>query len=104
MKILSIGNSFSQDAQKYLRRLAQNDGVELKTVNLYLGGCSLRTHYLNALENRFNYVFEFNGENTGIEVSMSQVLSSDDWDIITLQQASRDSTKYETYYPYLKSL
>lgn len=104
MKILSIGNSFSQDAQRYLRRLAQNDGVDLKTVNLYIGGCSLRTHYLNALENNAHYVFEFNGENTGIQVSMSQVLASDDWDIITLQQASRYSAKYETYSPYLEAL
>ena len=55
MKVLSIGNSFSQDAQKYLHRLAKQDGVELKTVNLYIGGCSLQRHYLNMLDdNAFN--------------------------------------------------
>ena len=47
MKILSIGNSFSQDAQRYLHRLAKNEGVDMKTVNLYIGGCPLRSHYLN---------------------------------------------------------
>lgn len=49
MKILSIGNSFSQDAQRYLHRLAKHEGVQLKTVNLYIGGCSLQRHYENIL-------------------------------------------------------
>ena len=31
MDILSIGNSFSQDAQRYLSRIAKADGVELST-------------------------------------------------------------------------
>ncbi len=104
MKILSIGNSFSQDAQRYLYRLAKKDGTELKTVNLYIGGCSLRTHYLNMLDNKAAYDFQFNGESTGIKVSISQVLSSDDWDIITLQQASHFSAKQETYSPYIEEL
>ena len=50
MKILSIGNGFSQDAQKYLHALARHNGVRAKAVNLYIGGCSLRTHYLNMLD------------------------------------------------------
>ena len=66
MKILSIGNSFSQDAQRYLHRLAKQDGTELKTVNLFIGGCSLQKHYLNMLDDNADYDFEFNGEKTGI--------------------------------------
>lgn len=104
MKVLSIGNSFSQDAQKYLHRLAKQDGVELKTVNLYIGGCSLQRHYLNMLDDNAAYDFEFNGEKTGIKVSIRQALASDDWDFITLQQASHFSGRYETYSPYIESL
>ena len=52
MKVLSIGNSFSQDAQRYLHRLAKEDGTFIKCVNLYIGGCSLQTHYINMLENK----------------------------------------------------
>lgn len=104
MKILSIGNSFSCDAQRYLQRLAKKDGVEIKTVNLFIGGCSLRTHYLNTLQDSASYVLGFNGEETGIKVSISQALSSDDWDVITLQQASQLSPNYETYSPYLEYL
>lgn len=104
MKVLSIGNSFSFDAHRYLQRLAKKDGVALKTVNLHIGGCTLRTHYLNMLKGEPNYAFCFNGEETGIKVSISEALASDDWDIVTLQQASHDSMKYETYTPYIEEL
>ena len=104
MKILSIGNSFSCDAQRYLQRLAKKDGTPCKTVNLFIGGCSLRTHYLNMVQDSASYVLGFNGEETGFKVSISQALASDDWDVITLQQASHFSPKYETYVPYLEKL
>lgn len=104
MKILSIGNSFSHDAQRYLSRIAKSEGMDFKTVNLYIGGCSLRTHYLNAMEDRANYHFEFNGENTGIQVSIKQALMSEEWDVVTLQQASYFSAKQNTYEPYIQTL
>ena len=104
MKILSIGNSFSQDAQRYLHRIAAAAGESLKCVNLYIGGCSLRTHYFNILENEKKYEFEFNGENTGIHVTIKETLMSDSWDYVTLQQASPDSGHWKTYQPYLSEL
>ena len=104
MKILSIGNSFSQDAQRYLHRLAKEDGTFIKCVNLYIGGCSLQTHYLNMLENKKAYSFEFNGQSTGIQVSITEALASDSWDYITLQQASSLSFKIETFSPYIEEL
>ena len=104
MKILSIGNSFSQDAQRYLHRLAGHNGENWKTVNLYIGGCSLRRHYLNMLDDNAAYAFEFNGEPTGIKVSIRQALASDNWDYITLQQASSLSGDYDTYTPYIEAL
>ncbi len=104
MKILSIGNSFSQDAQRYLYRLAKKAGDNFKTVNLDIGGCTLRTHYLNSLEDKAGYSFEYNGEDVGLKVSIKQLLISDDWDVITFQQASHLSAHYETYTPYLEHL
>lgn len=104
MKILSIGNSFSQDAQRYLHRLALKEGINMKTVNLYIGGCPLRTHYLNILEDKAAYDFQFNGESTGLKVSIRQVLASDDWDYITLQQASHYSAKPGSYTPYIEEV
>ena len=104
MKILSIGNSFSQDAQRYLHRLARHEGVQMKTVNLYIGGCPLRTHYLNMLDDNAAYDFQFNGESTGLKVSIHQLLVSDNWDYITLQQASHNSATPGTYTPYIEAL
>ena len=104
MKILSIGNSFSQDAQRYLHRIARHEGMQLKTVNLYIGGCPLRTHYLNMLDDCVAYDFQFNGESTGLKVSIHQALVSDNWDYITLQQASHESAKPDSYTPYIEAL
>ncbi len=104
MKILSIGNSFSQDAQRYLHRLAKHEGVDMKTVNLYIGGCPLRTHYLNILDDTVAYEFQFNGEPTGLKVSIRQALRSDQWDYVTIQQASGQSARFETYEPYLETV
>ncbi len=104
MKILSLGNSFSQDAQRYLHRVAKCDGVKLKTVNLCIGGCSLQRHYVNMLDDNADYMFEFNGEWTGLLVSIRQALVSDNWDYITLQQVSHLSGEYKTYSPYLEAV
>ena len=76
----------------------------MKTVNLYIGGCPLRTHYLNILDDNAAYDFQFNGESTGLKVSIRQVLASDNWDYITLQQASHESANPETYTPYLEEV
>ena len=104
MKVLSIGNSFSQDAQRYLHALAKKNGEDIKAVNLYIGGCSLQKHYLNMLDDLAAYDFEFNGEPTGIKVSIRQALVSDSWDVITLQQASQYSVNFDTYTPFIEAL
>ena len=104
MKVLSIGNSFSGNAHRYLHNLAKHNGVNLRTVNLFIGGCSLQTHYLNMLDDRDDYAYVFNGEWTGLKVSIRQALRSDSWDYITLQQASPYSPKPGTYTPYIEEL
>lgn len=104
MNILSIGNSFSQDAQRYLHSIARKDDDLLQTYNLYIGGCSLYTHYRNMLSGDAEYTLEMNGESTGFKVSLEQALLNRSWDVVTLQQASLGSPNYETYQPYLDSL
>ena len=104
MKILSIGNSFSQDAQRYLHALAKCEGVNVKAVNLYIGGCPLRKHYLNMLDDNKAYSLEFNGVSTGFSVSIRDALTSDEWDVITLQQASPLSGHFDSYTPYIEAL
>lgn len=104
MKILAIGNSFSTDATRYLHALGEAAGVKLKVVNLFIGGCSLRTHYINAMEDKRAYSMEFNGESTGFYVSIKEALCSDEFDVVTVQQCSHKSFDYQTYQPYLDYL
>lgn len=104
MKVLAIGNSFSNDAMRYLHNIAKADGENVKTVNLFIGGCPLSRHYANMHNDAADYDFEYNGERTGIKVSIRQALQSDIWDIVTLQQVSSQSVNYNTYQPYLNSL
>ena len=74
MKILSIGNSFSTDVHRFLHRLAQINAVEMKTVNLFIGGCDLETHWKNAEENNACYDLEINGNEATEVVSIAQAL------------------------------
>ena len=104
MKILSIGNSFSQDAQRYLSKIAENDGVDLYSVNLYIGGCSLETHYNNMITNSSDYSLEVNGISTGEFTSIKTALESEKWDFVSLQQVSSESGDYSTFNPYVKEL
>ena len=107
MKVLAIGNSFSEDASRYLHQVAKADGTDMKVVNLYIGGCPLSVHYANMLEDKKSYALQFNGEPTGFYVSIKEALLSeawDGWDVITVQQVSSKAPDYETYQPYLSNL
>ena len=104
MQLLSIGNSFSQDAHKWLHKLAQNQGIYLETVNLYIPGCSLEMHYNNLKNDLSVYDFEPNGNGGERKISIIEALKLRPWDTITLQQVSGLSGMYETYEPYLSEL
>ncbi len=104
MKLLSIGNSFSTDAHHFLHALAAQNSFELDTANLFIGGCSLQTHWQNVCEDNAIYDYELNGKEAETKISIRQALESEKWDVVTLQQASADSGIYDTYQPYLSSL
>jgi len=100
VKLLAIGNSFSTDATRYLKDVAQSAGADIHVVNLYIGGCSLQRHAQNIAEDAPAYVYELNGCATSRMVSIREALTEDTWDIVTIQQASHDSGRPETYEPW----
>ncbi len=104
IKVLSIGNSFSQDAQRYLHQIAEHEQAELECTNLYVGGCSLQTHCENLMAGAQAYALEQNGQDTGKKVSIQEALDSDSWDYVTLQQVSQLSVDFSTYEPWLQAL
>ena len=104
MNVLAIGNSFSEDATRYLHGIARADGKDLTVVNLYIGGCSLERHYRNMLSDKPAYELQCNGQRTGFFVSLREALLNRCWDVVTLQQASHFSFDAETYRPYVSEL
>lgn len=105
MKILSIGNSFSIDAHAFLHTLSEQHGENLSMVNLAIGGCSLKTHWENVVGNNANYLHIVNGGEPSEQlVAIEEVLKAERFDVVTLQQVSHFSGKYETYQPYLNDL
>lgn len=104
MKILSIGNSFSEDAQRYLHQIAKSCDDDIYCANLYIGGCSLETHYNNIKENKSDYDYQINGEHTDEKISIKDALLRENWDYVTVQQVSSFSGMIDTYYPYITEI
>lgn len=109
LRILAIGNSFSQDAvEQNLHEIAKADGQELIIGNMYIGGCSLERHYGNALADTPDYDYRKVGTD-GVRVNqkkfpLSKALADEKWDIVTLQQVSGLSGEKMTYEPYLNEM
>ncbi len=105
--LLAIGNSFSEDATRWLCELAHAAGVEEVCLgNLYIGGCTLERHAANAKTGAADYLYM---KNTGAgwtsrPASLLDGLTEEAWDIITLQQASGYSGIAETYNADLDAL
>lgn len=108
IRILAIGNSFSQDAvEQYLWQLFNSVGQDVIIGNLYIGGCTLETHYNNSQSDAASYYYRkiVNGEKTETaNTSLSTGLADEKWDYISFQQASGSSGIAETYEPYLGNL
>ena len=103
MNILSIGNSFSQDAQRYLHKLAKASGVDLYTANLYIGGCSLETHARNIENDIPAYEYQVDAKALAM-TSIKSALLCEDWDVVSVQQVSSLSGIYDSYFPYIDTV
>lgn len=104
IRVLSLGNSFSQDAHFYLPQMARDKGYRMEFVNLFIGGCDLHKHWDLANHNLNDYLLEENAVSTGRYVSFQEMLELHPWEVITFQQASHFSGMPQTYLPYLERL
>lgn len=103
IKVLAIGNSFSQDAETYIHQIAAASGIDLMMANLYIGGCPLERHHQNIDEDAAAYAYTKTGAEMR-EASIREALEEEKWDYVTMQQVSGLSGKYETYQPHLAIL
>lgn len=114
MKVLCIGNSFSVDAvENNLVQLAAERGIDLTVGNLYIGGCSLERHAMNMRGDSAVYSYRLMKQDKAQQmftrevtdsVSILWALASDEWDVVTMQQASHYSGQWFTYEPWLNEL
>lgn len=112
VKVLAIGNSFSADSMQWLYNILTDMGVEeVILANLFIGGCTLETHAGNAKENADAYTYykcakDTDGTWQTIEGKKSILygLEDENWDFISLQQASGQSGLPSSYEPYLTQL
>lgn len=110
IKILGIGNSFTQDAFMYAPFLLKEMGVtNFEIVVLYKGGGTLEQHWDYASNDTSAYSLQvYKSENEAWQhlgsTTMKKALNYTDFDTITLQQQSARSCDYATYQPYLNNL
>ena len=109
VRILASGNSFSQDAvEQYLHELAEAEGISTIIGNMFIGGCSLERHVKKARDNAPAYAYRKIGtdgkKREKGKMSLETVLADEDWDYVSLQQASPFSGMYETYEASLPEL
>lgn len=100
IRVLMIGNSFSQNASRYLPQMAEEINIELILGRAEMGGCSLKRHWDSVLVNNADTSRgkAYKGK------SLRQLLSSQKWDIVTMQQYSLLSGDEATYQPFARNI
>ncbi|MCA1760760.1 MAG: hypothetical protein LC658_13410, partial [Bacteroidales bacterium] len=88
VKILTIGNSFADNAVTYLSRIAESvPGYKISITKANLGGCSLERHVklIKDCENDAS-LKPYQGK-----YCLRELLQMDDYDFVTIQQVSSSS-------------
>ena len=102
IKVLAIGNSFSEDAvEQNLHEIAAADGVTMIVGNLYIGGCSIDRHVQNIQKDAAAYAYrKVNAK--GVKTStkdtpLSKAIVDEKWDYVSVQQVSGLSGQLQSY-------
>jgi hypothetical protein len=107
VKVLTIGNSFSENACKYLKEIGKDQGVEIIIGTANIGGCPLEKHARLARESDADpslkpYTTKHDGKTT--KINLQDALKAEEWDFVTIQQYSLHSYRPETYHPHVDEL
>ena len=112
LKVLMIGNSFSICVGEYLPQITDSaPGCKVDLTSAYIGGCSLQTHaqHLEAAEKDpslkpYRISRWSDKAHKSYAGNVNTLLKEQKWDIITIQQASHYSWRFETFEPYVEKL
>ncbi len=100
IRLLTIGNSFADNATRYLEQIAAAAGCELIYTGANLSGGPLSLHWDGVTAHKKNP----QAGRLYNERSLEELLKSECWDIVTLQQFSGISHDADTYRPYAAEL
>lgn len=107
-RILAVGNSFSEDAvEQYLWEIANNQGIDVVIGNLYIPGCTLERHANNLRKDVADYAYRKVTDGIRHEkkhTTLREALADEEWEIVTLQQASHLSGEFDSYEPFLSEI
>ena len=110
LKILAITSSFGLNTTQLLYDVAMAEGAtEVIVGRLYISGCTLEMHVANAKSNanayRYTKISSKDGVwNTYENVSLSQGLNDEAWDIIFTQQGAAQAGQPNSYGDYVPQL
>ena len=104
LKVLMIGNSFSQQMPKAMPPVVKDLGLKLDICSLYIGGCPISKHWHN-VQVPTSMPYSVTRTTDGVVQkefwgNIPAVLKGEKWDIVTIQQASHESWKSESYHPF----
>jgi hypothetical protein len=102
VRLLTVGNSFSRNATRYLDDLAKAGGHSLIHRPIYVGGASLELHAEKAQRHEQDPDDPAGRYANGR--SLKQELLDEPWDYVTIQQASIRSHDVDTYRPHAQQL
>jgi hypothetical protein len=107
VRVLTIGNSFAQNACTYLRQIAKSGDVQIVVGTANLGGCTLEKHATLAEQSAKTpelKPYKDQKRIDGKKYSLQDYLQAEKWDFVTVQQMSALSYKPESYHPYLEQI
>ena len=108
MKVLAIGNSYSEDTTYFLYDIAKTYGVEDVVIgNMYVGSCTLEMHCENIENNAPNYVYMKNDQGKWVHTpgkTLLDGLQDEEWDFIVFHQESMNAGNPASYGDYLTTL
>ncbi len=104
VKLLTVGNSFANNALKYLPHITQASGNELVVGRANLGGCSMERHWKHVANFEAGKTDKSGKPYSGGKYSLKDLLTQEQWDYVTIQQVSWQSHDLKTYYPYVTNL
>ncbi len=102
LRVLVIGNSFSNNALHYLKDIAGAADCTLDVTHLMVGGSPLKLHWDKA-EKALKDPQDVEGK-YGSTGSLPENLAKGPWDIVTIQQYSLQSHDPATYRPFADQL